>query len=293
MSLCSDKHLIICADDFGMSAGVNRCVVHAHREGIVTDASLMVGGVGFEEAVELARQHPSLRVGLHLVLVQGYPVSPVECIPGLVGRDGRFRNDPISGGLRYFSVPGIRAQLRREIEAQLERFLGTGLPLCHLAGHMHVHMHPAVLEIVIELASRYGLRAVRLTREPVASALRFDRRHATRKIFEAGIFSVLSRYAVRRLSQAGIRHPLRMFGLHQTGQVSEAYLLEVMRNLGASITEVYCHLGERDQETRRWWPESYQPDLEVAAVTSPQVRAGIEKNQIKLISYKDLSGISG
>ena len=104
----------------------------------------------------------------------------------------------------------------------------------------------------------------------------------------AGIFAMLSRYAAKRLARAGIYHPAHMFGLHQTGQISEDYLLKVIGGLSPGVTELYCHLGERDDETRRWWPAEYQPEMEVAAVTSPQVRACLEANRVSLTSYKDL-----
>src|SRR6185295_14404925 len=136
------RRLIIAADDFGMSAGVNAGILRAHRSGILGDASLMVNGAAFAEAVELARATPTLSVGLHLMLVQGRAALPAEEIPLLAGQDGLFGNAPIAAGFRYFFTPGVRAQLRREIVAQVEKFLATGLPLSHVDGHVTIHMHP-------------------------------------------------------------------------------------------------------------------------------------------------------
>src|SRR5512142_139894 len=117
------KELIINADDFGLSNGANRAIVKAWQEGVLTSASLMVGGNGFEEAVDLARENPGLQVGLHLTLVQGRAVAEHPGFPSIADRDGNFTNDPVHGGMRYFFIKPLRRQLQREIEAQIERFL--------------------------------------------------------------------------------------------------------------------------------------------------------------------------
>lgn len=279
------RRLIVSADDFGLSAGTNAGIVRAHRDGILTNASLMVTGRGFDEAVELARATPKLGVGLHLVLVQGYPASPPEKIPLLIGADGSFGHNAIACGIQYFFRPGIRDQLRREIEAQLDRYQATGLPLSHVDGHLNIHMHPAVLAILIELAPSRGIRAIRLPREPLGAALRFERRHLRRKLFEGIAFGGLSRFAAPRLKSAALRHPDQMFGLHQTGRVSEEYLLHLLRRLPAGVSELYCHAGYPDAESARWRPADYDPEQELAALTSARVRAVLESERIALTSY--------
>ena len=285
------RALIVAADDFGMSAAVNAGIIRAHRDGILTDASLMVNGQGFDDAVTLARAHPTLSVGLHLVLVQGYAVTPAAQIPTLVAGDGTFGGNAPWTGLRYFVTPGARTQLRREISAQLDKFAATGLPLSHVDGHMTIHMHPSVLAILLDLAPRYGIKAMRLPREPLRPALRFDRQHLARKPFEGATFAALSRYAHPRLAAAGIRHPNRMFGMHQTGHVSESYLLDLVPQLTTGVSEVYCHAGLWDAEARRWRPADYDPEGELAAITSPRVRAALEAAGVSLMSYRDLSSV--
>src|SRR5579862_6250198 len=118
------RRLIVSADDFGLSPGVNAGIMRAHRDGILTDASLMVNGAACDEAVELARAAPRLSVGLHLVLLQGRAALPPSAIPGLVDAAGMFRDNPIAVGFRYFFTPGIHVQLEREICAQIEKYLG-------------------------------------------------------------------------------------------------------------------------------------------------------------------------
>jgi len=286
------KRLIVSADDFGMSAGVNAGILRAHREGILSDASLMVNGAAAAEAVELACSAPRLSVGLHLVLAQGRStLSPPE-IPDLVDAHGFFRAHPIRAALGYFFTPGVRDQVRREVAAQIEKFLASGLPLSHVDGHVNIHMHPTILNILLEVAERYGIRALRLTREPLALALQFDGGHAPRKIAEGLTFNALTAYARPRMDACGMRHPDRLFGLHQSGHVAESYLLRLLPTLGAGVTELYCHPALLDAEARRWRPADYDSEAELAALTSPRVAELLRALAIERISYPDLANAS-
>ncbi len=283
----SVRKLIVSADDFGMSTGVNAGILRAHREGILTNASLMVNGAAFEDAVAIARRQPDLGVGLHLVLVQGRAASSPREIPALVDADGHFSTNPILSGVRYFFQPGVRSQLRREIRAQLEKFADTGLRLSHVDGHLNIHMHPTVLPMLLDVADEFGIRAMRLAREPLRPALRFDGKHAVRKSFEALVFSALGRFAEARLRDHSIAYPRTMYGLHQTGHISEAYLLHTLAEFPAGLSEVYCHAAEVDDEARRWRPDDYDSDGEVDALTSNRVRAALAAGGIELTSYLD------
>lgn len=283
------RRLIVAADDFGMSPGVNAGILRAHRDGILTETSLMVRGAAVAEAVALARATPSLGVGLHLTLVQGHCAAPPSEIPLLTDAAGRFADDPVWTGMRYFFTPGARAQLRREITAQLDAFAATGLPLSHVDGHLTIHMHPVAVAVLIDIAPRYGLRALRVPRDPLGAALGWDRRQAMRKLFEAGAFGGLARWAMPRLAAAGLRMPDRMFGMHQTGAVDEAYLLHLIATLPPGTSEVYCHpAAVVDDEARRWRPPGYRSEAELAALCSPRVRAALDAAGIELIGYRDL-----
>lgn len=282
------RQLIVTADDFGMSPGVNAGIIRAHREGIVTNASLMVNAQARDEAVGLARDNPHLSLGLHLVLVQGRAALAAAEAPLLVRPDGCFSDSPVVSGFRYFFVPSAREQVRREVFTQIEKFLATGCTLSHVDGHLNIHMHPVVVDILIEAAERYGVRAVRLPREPLAPALRRDRRHLPRKLFEAAVFGSLSRWAGPRLDRAGVRYPDRVFGLHQSGRMSERYLLDLFGDLPPGVSEVYCHPAVLDGEARRWRPAEYDGELEMAALTGARVRQALAQSGIALISYRDL-----
>ena len=160
------RRIILTADDFGLSESVNEGVERAHREGMLTSASLMVAGPAAEDAVRRARALPSLRVGLHLVVIEGPAVLPRARIPDLVDDRGWFPSDQLRLGLNYFFRPRVRAQLAAEIRAQFAAFAATGLTLDHADAHKHMHLHPTVGRMMIDIGREYGLRAVRVPAEP-------------------------------------------------------------------------------------------------------------------------------
>jgi chitin disaccharide deacetylase len=286
------RRLIVSGDDFGAAVEVNEGILRAHRDGVLGQTSLMVTGGAAAHAVELARAHPSLAVGLHLVLAQGRPATPPGDIPALVRADGAFRDTPIRNGLRYawasLRAAG-RAQLRRELDAQLHAFARTGLPLSHVDGHVNIHLHPMVLPILLELAPRYGIRAVRVSRESLGAALRYDRRHALRKTFEGAAFHALAAYAAPRLRAAGIVTADRVFGMHQTGHVDERYLLHVVDTLPPGVSEIYAHPATGRAVVMAAFQDGYDHAGEVAALTSPRVRAALDAAGVELTTYRDLA----
>ena len=165
----SERRLIVNADDFGSSLTVNAAVLRAHREGVLTSASIMAAGAAFGQAVDIAKATPDLAVGLHLVTVHGpATLSPMR-LRHIVGPDGRFVGTPLSLGVRYAFSATARRELAAELAAQFERFAATGLPLSHVNGHLHMHMHPTILNLVVALASHYGARGVRLPRDSLRS----------------------------------------------------------------------------------------------------------------------------
>lgn len=282
--------LVVTADDFGATAGVNAAVARAHRDGILTSASLMVRGAAAAEAVRLAHELPRLSVGLHLVLAQGEPAAPPEDIPSLVTPDGRFPDQPVLAGLRHawaWCRRRGRAEIAREVEAQLTAFAATGLPLAHLDGHLNIHVHPMVLPAILALAPRYGIRAMRLTRDDLRFALRHDRRHALRKRAESLVFRALAAWAAPRLRAAGILAPERVFGLHATGHVDEAYVLALVPRLGAGVSELYCHPAAGDAAAGQ---ASYDHAGELAALTSPRVRAALAAAGVRVAGWGELAG---
>jgi chitin disaccharide deacetylase len=270
------RRLIVNADDFGASSEINAAVIQAHREGILTSASLMVGGAAFEEAVALAREHPTLGIGLHLTLVCGRPVLPPQQIPGLVQADGALEGNATRAGCRWFFRPSLRPQLEAEIRAQFERFAATGLRLDHVNSHLNTHLHPVVLGILLEQARAWGIGHIRLTRD----SFRFNARLASGawgyRLSHALIFRALSAWARPRLRRAGIGFTERVFGLLQNGRVDEEFLLKLIPQLPPGDSELYSH------------PSTGEFRHELAALLSPRARRNVGAAGIQLIRYQDL-----
>ena len=270
------RRLIVNADDFGRSASINQAVIRAHCEGILTTASLMVNEPGFEEAVALAREHSRLGVGLHLTLLCGHSALPPEQSPGLANARGEFTNNPASAGFRYFFQRNLRRQLRQEIHAQFQKFRATGLPLDHVNGHLHLHLHPAVFGILMADAGQLGLERLRLTFDPLRLNLRLASGHLAYRVLHASIFHSLSARARPALAQRGIRHTEAVFGLLQNTRVDEDYVTRLLPQLPAGDSELYSH------------PSLDEFKHEFAALISPCVREQVEKLGIKLIRYQDV-----
>lgn len=273
--------LIVNADDFGETAAVNAAVVLAHRQGLVTSASLMVTGDAWEQAVALARAHPRLRVGLHVVLLYGRPCLPPEQVPLLVGPNGEFPRNPLLASLRWFFLPAAREQVRREVWAQVERFQQTGLPLDHLNAHLHFHVHPVVCDVLLEVAERVGVRGVRLPAEPWRVSLPLDRRHLSRKLGYVVTFGLLARFYRPRFAARGVVHADGVFGLLQTGEVDAAYLERLMERLPDGAYELYMHPRLDTAGGLR----------ELEALLSPRVRAAAERRGVRFTTYTDLAKV--
>jgi len=270
------RRLIVNADDFGRSNSINEAVIRAHREGILTSASLMVNEPACASAVELARKHPELGVGLHLTFLCGRSALAHKAIPGLVNPAGEFTNHPPAAGFRYFFVRRLREQLRAELRAQFERFRATGLPLDHVNGHLHLHLHPTVFRLLMEEAAALGVERVRLTFDPFRLNLRLAPGYLSYRASHALIFHTLAARARPVLERRGIRHTDAVFGLLQNARVDEAYVYALLNHLPVGDSELYSH------------PSLDEFKNEFDALISPRVRDRVKTLGIELIRYRDL-----
>lgn len=278
------QRVIINADDFGRSAEINEAVVEAHRCGVLTSASLMVTGEAAEEAAALARQTPTLSVGLHVVLVDGRSALSRAEIPHLVDAEGRFPKSPLRAGLRYAFNRPARVELDRELQAQFERFAATGLHLSHVDGHLHMHLHPVVLRRLLPLAVEHGARGIRVPRDRLGPALRRDRRRLVTKLARAAVFAPLSRWSARTIGRHGLSVAARTYGLMQTGEMEEAYVVDILRRLDEPVAELYFHPTTGDRlDLLGPNPGDYH------ALISPAVRGVIQQRHLQLASYPMLN----
>jgi hopanoid biosynthesis associated protein HpnK len=275
------RALIIGADDFGVSESVNAAILAAHDTGVLTSCSLMVAGEAAEAAVAAARERTALGVGLHLVLVCGRAALPAAKVPRLVDATGRFPESPLQAGLRLAFDPGARRELRGEIEAQFAAFAATGLPMSHVDGHLHFHLHPVIFDVAMELAERYGCRRVRLPRDDFRRHLAAVGPRAWAAAPIAGIFALLLRRARQRLRGRGFRSPERVYGFLQTGRVDEEYVLRLVHALPPGVSELYLHPDTAPGPTGNG-------PAELAALQSPRVRAALDAQQVRRVNYHGL-----
>jgi hopanoid biosynthesis associated protein HpnK len=279
------RAVIITADDFGFSREVNAAVVSTFRHGVLTAASLMVTGAARDEAVSLALEHPDLDVGLHLVVCRGFSVLAPERLSGLVDNCGRFRHQPVFAGMKYFFDRRVRSCLRDELRAQIDTHLKLVGYLNHLDSHLNFHVHPVIAAIVVDLATEYGIPCIRLPREPLLTALRLAHDHFPQKIIESIIFKTLSQRMFKLMESRGIRTTDRLFGLHQTGHVSEAYVAALIARLPIGTTEIYFHPAEDMGAT----PRPSAAWIETQILQSPRVREALMDAGARLISFAEIA----
>lgn len=272
--------LIVNADDFGRSSAVNEAVLRAHRQGVLTSASLMVAGDAFEEAVDIARRTPTLAVGLHVVVAAGRAVLPPARIARLVDPSGRFRDErPTVAGLRYALRPGASRELALELRAQFERFARTGLPLSHVDGHLHLHMHPAVFALLVPLARRYGARGFRLPRDDSGPP-----RPLAPWLGGARALNLLSGLHERTLRREGLATARRVYGLLRSGGMHEPHVVRLLQRIDAPTAELYLH------PSMTFEGDELGPNPgDLAALLSPRVRRTLDERRFSLATYPSIA----
>jgi hopanoid biosynthesis associated protein HpnK len=262
---------------------VNEAVELAHTRGILTAASLMTGGAAVDDAVMRARRLPRLRVGLHLVLVDGAPLLPPSTIPDLVDADGRFPRDLARAGRNIFLRRSARVQLAAEITAQFAAFHTTGLALDHVNAHHHFHLHPGVSSLVLEIGLAHGLRALRVPAEPQALLARIDAAVRRREDWRA---AACRRLLARRVRRAGLMTPASVFGLAWSGAMTESRIAAILEHLPDGISEIYTHPATSD----RFPGASGAHADEFAALMAPRIVKLVDDNRVSTGGYSDFLG---
>jgi hopanoid biosynthesis associated protein HpnK len=280
------KRLIVNADDLGLTSGVNRGILQAFEDGIVTSASLLVTGSAAEEAVELARRNPGLDVGLHLALVEEQAVLGREVLPSLVDETGRFPRTSGEFFRRAFLGRINWNEVEREIAAQIAGFHETGVRLSHLDSHQHVHMFPPVFQIVRRLTR--GMDNVWI-RNPAGSWRKLPGVPMRRWGQQLGL-------NLTCVSARGLRGPLMpdgMYGFGVGGCLTRSALEQILRHIPDGLYELICHPGEGDADTReryRHWGYHWAEELE--ALTAPETRMLLKEREIALTSFRQASGVA-
>jgi hopanoid biosynthesis associated protein HpnK len=235
----------------------------------------MVGGAAAADAVARARRLPDLHVGLHLVLVDGYPVLPSAEVPGLVRENDEFDRNLGRAGVRFFLLPQLRRELRKEIRAQFEAFRATGLRLDHVNAHKHMQLHPTVAALIVEIGRDYGIRAVRVPSEPIEVLWRaFPGERYRVPAYRPWVAALR-----RRFRRAGLYTNDHVFGLAWSGGMVEERVLRLLPHLPEGVSEIYFHPAVERSPHRE----------ELAALLSPRVRRCIAESGIRLSSYDELN----
>jgi hopanoid biosynthesis associated protein HpnK len=279
-----ERFLIVTADDFGLHDAVNEAVEQAARTGALTAASLMIAAPAAADAVRRARALPQLRVGLHLVLADGWAALAPRLIPALTDPVGRFGGGMVLKGLRYYLLPHVRRQLEAEIRAQYRAFVRTGLVLDHVNVHKHFHLHPSLLNMLLCIGRDYGIPAVRVPDEP----LWFSARGGAR-VWGPTSRTLLAPWVARmrrRLRAAGVAYNDHIFGIACSGAMDAPRLLEILQRLPLGATEIYLHPATLSGRAICDSMSGYRHADELAALLNPRVLAAVAS--VARGGYRDL-----
>ncbi|HKW89055.1 MAG TPA: ChbG/HpnK family deacetylase [Candidatus Acidoferrales bacterium] len=287
------KRLIVNADDFGYTRGVNAGIIHGFREGILTSTTVMANGAAFEDAIERAKANALLGVGCHLVLVGGKAVAGKQQIASLVDADGNL--PPTLGALiaklTYGSVKSD--EIVCELRAQVEKVMSFGIQPTHFDSHKHTHSHPRVMEAVMKVAEEFKIKRIRKPFEDLRKLLwpMNSDGWASWKQHATALVSLVSAPRFRRLARAhGVVTPEHFWGVAATGRLNVSSILAMIEAMPEGTSELMCHPGKYDAElegspTRL----KRERETELEALTAPEVSEALEANRIQRISFRELS----
>jgi predicted glycoside hydrolase/deacetylase ChbG (UPF0249 family) len=288
------KRLIVNADDFGLTRNVNRGILDAHCEGIVTSTTLMANGSAFESAAEASMRFHRLGIGIHLNLSEGKPVTDASLIPTLVDRGGRLHMAPTRMWAGIAAGRVSLAEIEAELRAQVTKVIRAGIRPTHFDGHKHVHVLPPVSEIVIRLAREFRIPSVRCPSEQnhQASGVHRKRRFSTISRFKQHLVgravSDLAGSFKKKLLEVGLQSPTHFFGIDETGFLNGSALREVLEKLPEGASELMCHPGYRDVELEETGTRLLsQREVEIQALTAVSIRNLVVADGIRLLNYRE------
>ena len=279
------KRLIINADDFGKHELINQAVEKGVAEGCLRSATLMSGGKAFDSAVAVAKRQRELGVGIHFTLVNGFPILPPKEIPSLVTAEGGFYDDYTTFVKQYALGKVNFEEVRAELAAQLQKMEQTGLVLTHADSHQHMHTLPGIIDIVLRLAKKAGISAVRTPRTPLLCG---DFGGLGQLIGRLGL-GTLARLAAFKAERKGLATPEHFAGIVAGEAVSEAYLLEIIRQLQPGTTEVMMHPGLDNKVLVPDCAWEHDFESEQAAIMSPAVRELAAAGQVEITNFRALA----
>jgi hopanoid biosynthesis associated protein HpnK len=289
------RRLIVNADDFGFTAGINRAIVEAHTRGIVTSSTLMANGRAFADAVSLSKTVPRLSVGCHIVLIDGEPVLDPKLLPSITSAHAggaRFRD-----GLKSFAVRALAGrlnpgQVELEASAQIRKLQSVGVNVSHVDTHKHTHIFPAVLRPLLRAARACGIRAVRNPfgpRKPLKSSELLTRPSLWTRYAEVRVLRPLADKFHDAAGREGLLTPDGTLGIVVTGALDEKLFRGIATVIPEGTWEFVCHPGYNDEDLKTANTRLRESrETEFRLLTMPEARELLSKQGIELISYRDL-----
>jgi hopanoid biosynthesis associated protein HpnK len=285
------RRLIINADDFGLSSGVNRAIVEAHDLGIVTSATLMANSLAFDEAVQLAKSANRCSIGCHVVLLDGKPLIDPGRLTSLVeAKDGNsFRNGIGGFAVRALSGRIDSDQVEAEATAQIRKLQSNGIGVSHVDSHKHTHMFPVALRGILRAARTCGVNAIRNPFDMVAANFVRAQRGLWQRYAQVRTLQGLAGHFRRAVAKAGLRTPDGTLGIVATGHLDPHLFREIVNNMPEGTWEFVCHPGYLDPDLRSISTRLRESrPQELALLISPESRSDLQKRGVELISYRDL-----
>ncbi len=285
------RRLIVNADDFGFTSGVNRAIVEAHTHGVVTSSTLMANGKAFAEATELITRTPNLSIGCHVVLIDGEPVLGSDQLPSLTA-SGYFRD-----GLKQFAARSVAGRMNpdeisAEATAQIRKIQSAGIVVSHIDTHKHTHVFPQILRPLLKAAADCGVRALRNPfgpRFPLRSGQLLARPKLWTRYAEVQILRRFAGKFRESVKRAGFATPDGTLGIEVTGTLDETLFLAIARSIPDGTWEFVCHPGYNDADllaANTRLRASRETELQV--LTLPSAREILAREGVELISYREL-----
>lgn len=281
-----NKRLIINADDFGLCDGVNRAIVKAHSEGVLTSATIMANMPDAGDAVKRAKQLPNLGVGVHLNLTVGQPITKDSFVSSLLNGDGEFINSPARLAILSLIYPAVRNAIRAEFAAQIQSVINSGIKPTHLDSHKHIHSFPLIFPIVCELAERFKIPAVRWTFEPKELSRMPWPLPSEGGAKRARLVRIMAK--INRMQKSSLFKTQALLGVAHTGKIDTTFFRAVALYNSADIAEVMTHPGFIDGLDRHKTRLIQQRQLELETLCSEKTKQYIKDAGIKLVHYGQL-----
>lgn len=281
------RQVLFSADDFGLSVEVNEAIETAHHQGILSTANLMVAGAAAQDAIKRAKKMPNLKVGLHLVVIEGPAILPYSEIPLIINSDNQFPSDQLKMGIDYFFNKKIQYQLRKEIKAQLQAFTDTGLVLDHVDVHKHMHLHPSVGKMLIKLGKEFNVRNIRVPHEPVKTLMAIDQTNYKENIGNILVqyWTYVLKYQLRR---ANMRYLDWCFGLSWCGHMTFEKISKLLVNLPQGRSEIFFHPSVRHSGLYHNLMPDYEPTKELETLCHPDLPKILQENNITPITWDNV-----